>query len=181
MGGDTGNSVAGGYTGRMLRMNPEPDSALHNSRPLALDDIDPLAEWLCRLPLYQRYDFQPAIIAKTLEEALSIGDWLQVHAVGAQTCAFAWCQERGAFGRSPYMRLIAVRAGYQRQGIGREMLHQAESWARRDHTSLTLLVSDYNHSAQRFYRREGYRESGRLPAFVLADVDEIIYHKILVV
>ena len=102
----------------MLRTIPDPAGALHSSRPLAPGDIDQLAEWLCRLSLYQRYGFQPTIFAKSLEEALSAGDWLQVRTVGKQTCAFAWCQEHGAFGRSPYLRLIAVRAGYQRRGIG---------------------------------------------------------------
>ncbi len=165
----------------MLHTITEPAGALHTSRPLVLGDIDLLAEWLCRMPLYQRYGFQPTIFAKSLKDALSAGDWLQVHTAGAQTCAFAWCLENGAFGHSPYLRLIAVRAGYQRQGIGRGLLRQAEDWARESHSSLTLLVSDYNQSAQRFYRREDYHESGRLPTFVLDDVDEIIYHKILAV
>ena len=31
--------------------------------------------------------------------------------------------------------------------------------------------------AVRFYARAGYAERGRLPGLVLADVDELIYHK----
>lgn len=146
-------------------------------RPLTHADIEDLAEWLYQIPLYQRYEFKPPVLISSLMNALSEGDWLQVFSKETETLAFAWCQEHGTFGHSPYLRLIAVRPGYQRKGIGHLLLQEAEAWARLSHSSFTLLVSDFNHSAQRFYRREGYLEVGRLPKFVLDDVDEIIYHK----
>jgi len=40
-----------------------------------------------------------------------------------------------------------------------------------------LLVSDFNHDAQRFYVRHGYIRVGRIPGLVHADIDEEIYWK----
>jgi hypothetical protein len=39
------------------------------------------------------------------------------------------------------------------------------------------LVSDFNHGAQRFYERHGYRRIGALPALVLPSVAELVYWK----
>ena len=148
-------------------------------RQLIHSDIRLLAEWIHQIPLYQRYGMTPNILTQSIENALLNGEWLKVLADQNETYAFAWCLEQGTFGVSPYLRLIAVRPGYQRKGLGRLLLFEAESWAKQSYNSFTLLVSDFNLPAQRFYRREGYTETGRIPHLVLDDVDEIIYHKTL--
>lgn len=149
-------------------------------RQLLHSDIRLLAEWIHQIPLYQRYGMTPPILTQSLENALQNGEWLKVFADQDKTYAFAWCLELGTFGVSPYLRLIAVRPGYQRKGLGRLLLLEVETWAKQSHNSFTLLVSDFNLPAQRFYQREGYIETGRIPHFVLDDVDEIIYHKTLI-
>ncbi len=154
--------------------------AARDSRSANIDDFPSLATWLCQLPLFQRYGWQRAPFIKTLQGAFRGGDWLRLimdHQGSA--CAFAWGQASACFGRAPYLRLIAVREAQRRRGLGHQLLSEAETWAANRQPSLTLLVSDDNQAAQRFYRRAGYHEIGRLPAFVLPDVDEIIFHKLL--
>ncbi|MCY4105285.1 MAG: GNAT family N-acetyltransferase [Chloroflexi bacterium] len=150
-----------------------------SSGKLNPSDIHHIAEWIYQIPLYQRYRLTPDIMKASLETALAHGDWLHVISIQDVAVGFAWCLPQGTFSVSPYLRLIAVHPGEQGKGIGPLLLREAESWAREIQGSLTLLVSDFNHSAQRFYRREGYRETGRIPRLVLDDVDEIIYHKAL--
>jgi GNAT superfamily N-acetyltransferase len=58
------------------------------------------------------------------------------------------------------LRLIAVAADAQGQGIG-----------------AALLVSDFNIAAQRVYQRRGYQQVGTLPGLVLPDVDELCFWK----
>ena len=163
----------------MLERNPTAAEKDLTFRPLLHSDIQLLAEWIHQIPLYQRYGMTPFTMKSSLETAIRRGEWLNVLANHEETFAFAWCLEQGTFGVSPYLRLIAVRPGFQGQGLGRSLLSAAETWAKQSHDSFTLLVSDFNEPAQRFYRRAGYTEIGRIPHFVLDDVAEIIYHKSL--
>lgn len=143
-------------------------------------DIRHIAEWIYQIPLYRRYRMTPDILSASLEKALADGDWLYVISLQDTPVAIAWCLQQGTFGVSPYLRLIAVHPSQQGKGIGQLLLREAESWAKEVQGSLTLLVSDFNDSAQRFYQREGYTKTGRIPHLVLDDVDEIIYHKALI-
>ena len=83
---------------------------------------------------------------------------------------------RRSSGRSTYLRLLGVRADFHGAGLGAALLDAAEQAAA--HTrDMILLVSDFNHGAQRFYERQGYRQVGALPGYVLPDVTELIYRK----
>ena len=86
-------------------------------------------------------------------------------------------QPKGAFGRSDYLKRIAVDDALRGGGVGAALLEAIEAEARAAGRDLVLLVSDFNDGAQRFYRAHGYQEVGRLPAYVLADVDEVLMWK----
>jgi ribosomal protein S18 acetylase RimI-like enzyme len=64
-----------------------------------------------------------------------------------------------------------------RRGLGAELLAEVE--ARAESRDLLLLVSDFNEGAQRFYRRMGYQQIGAIPGYVLPDVSELIFRKVL--
>jgi ribosomal protein S18 acetylase RimI-like enzyme len=83
----------------------------------------------------------------------------------------------GAFGRSEYLRLIGVRADCAARGLGAALLSEVE--ARATSRDLILLVSDFNEGAQRFYKRMGYAQIGAIPGYVLPDVTELIFRKLL--
>ncbi len=60
-----------------------------------------------------------------------------------------------------HLSLLAVKPGYQRQGIGRALLDWLNSSARTAGTFLVHLeVRAGNESAKAFYRRLGFREAG---------------------
>ena len=40
-----------------------------------------------------------------------------------------------------------------------------------------LLVSDFNHVAQAFYRRLGYVQVGAIPDYVVSGVTELVFRK----
>lgn len=146
-------------------------------RPLTASDIPRIAEWIAAIPLWQHYDYSAARAAQGLERALAQGDLLlTADCDGKPACGLAWCIPRGAFGRSMYLRLLGVQPDCHGAGLGAALLDAAEQHAAaaRD---MILLVSDFNHDAQRFYERQGYRQVGALPGYVLPDVTELIYRK----
>ena len=160
---------------------------MFQSRVLTAADIRGLTSWLGRLPLYERYGFAGETARSALTAALEAGDLLLVcDAEGSQAVGLAWCLKTGAFGRSPYLRLLAVRDDYAGQGCGGRLLEDLEAAlaapdgsAHRGAgtTDLYLLVSDFNTAAQRFYQRHGYSQVGRLDEYVLPGVAELLYRK----
>ena len=159
-----------------------PDGARRNVsvRPLTVSDIPVVAGWIVATPLWQRYQLMESRARSGLESGLSRADILLVsdcdHENG-RACGLAWCLREGAFGRSAYLRLLGVRAGYNGLGIGAALLDYAEQAAAKITRDMFLLVSDFNVGAQRFYQRQGYTRIGAIPGYVLPDVTELLYWK----
>jgi ribosomal protein S18 acetylase RimI-like enzyme len=130
-------------------------------------------------PLWQRYGLSGSRAAELLAAAPGAGDQVVVASDGIRIAGFAWWMARGAFGRSPYLRLIGVDEAVRGHAIGAALLEAFEADAATRASDCMLLVSDFNVGAQRFYQRHGYVEVGRLPDYVLKDVTEIIYRKVL--
>jgi molybdenum cofactor biosynthesis protein B len=65
-----------------------------------------------------------------------------------------------------HLSLLAVQPGYQRLGIGRQLIEWLESSARVAGTfTVRLELRASNDGARLFYERLGYREVGRRPAY----------------
>lgn len=146
-------------------------------RPLAAGEIDALAAGIADLPLLGRYGRSPALLAGDLHAAFERGDGLLVHSDGGAADGLAWYLPAGTLGLGGYLRLLAVTAAAQGRGAGAELLAGFEAAVAERSRHAFLLVSDFNQPAQSFYRRRGYVEVGRLPALVLAGVDELLYWK----
>jgi len=149
-------------------------------RPLTPADIPTVAGWIVNTPLWQRYHLQEAQTRTTLQSGLQNEDVLLVADTDTdegQACGLAWCLLKGAFGRSAYLRLLGVRAGQSGQGVGAALLEHTEHVVSSASHELFLLASDFNTAAQRFYERQGYRQIGAIPGYVLPDVAELIYWK----
>jgi GNAT superfamily N-acetyltransferase len=142
------------------------------------EDFPLLAAWMVELPLFQRYGLAVSGAVASFAAGLARGDWLLTADEDAErACGFAWVMPGGAFGRSPYLRLIGVRADRAGGGLGAALLADVERRAAEVAADLFLLVSDFNEGAQRFYRRAGYQQVGSIPGYVLPDVAELIYRK----
>ncbi len=148
-----------------------------NVRPLAAEDVAVVAAWMVTIPLWQRYGVTVERISAQLTAALYGDDLLLVADGAEQACGFAWCMHKGAFGRSAYLRLLGVRPVQARMGMGAALLNAVEQAV--TSADLFLLVSDFNTEAQRFYRRQGYTMIGSIPGYVLPDVTELIFRKVL--
>lgn len=62
-----------------------------------------------------------------------------------------------------YISNLAVFEAYQNQGIGKELLKQAEDLARsKGYQKLSLLVETYNHHAKQIYEAFGFEEINRV-------------------
>ena len=65
-----------------------------------------------------------------------------------------------------HLSLLAIQPGYQKQGIGRQLLEWLEASARTAGIfAVQLELRATNDSARLFYEKLGYREVGRKPAY----------------
>lgn len=80
------------------------------------------------------------------------------------------------FAGSPYIASIAVATEARGNGIGSKLLRFAEErFAASGH--IFLLVSSFNHGAERFYRQHGYEFVGELKDYLVTGHSELILHK----
>ena len=128
-------------------------------------------------PLWQRAGVSAERAATLLTAAVEAGDTVLVLDHDGAIDGFAWIDRRGAFGRSSYLRMIAVAPARRGTGLGSQLIEAFEAIAGAEGPDAFLLVSDFNTDAQRLYRRLGYVEVGRLPEYVMSGVAEVIMWK----
>lgn len=149
-------------------------------RSMTAADVPEIAEWMVQVPLWQRYGVTVAGITQQFGQAVASGGYLYVTELDGVACGFAWMLPAGGFGRSPYLKQIGVHPAFTGKQLGAALLRQVEQEGKAFGKHLFLLVSDFNHDAQRFYQRNGYQQVGAIPAYVLPDVAELIFCKSLV-
>lgn len=149
-------------------------------RPLRLTDCEAAGAIVGDNPLWRdHYHYTSDKAARDLLYAASHGDYV-LGAFDRQTLAgFVWIVPKAGFGRSPYLRLIAVAPSAQSRGVGAELLDHAEAHFAKDARHLFLLVSDFNARAQEFYQGRGFQKLGAIPDFVLPGIGEQIWVKLL--
>lgn len=148
-----------------------------NIRPMLPADAPACARIMAETPLWQRYGVSEQSARGRFECGLAEGATIAVAEIEGWVAGFVWYQRRGVFGRSGYIMLIGVAPGLYQRGVGAALMAYAEAELFREAADIFLLVSDFNRDARRFYERRGYRLVGRVPAYVLPNVDELIYHK----
>jgi ribosomal protein S18 acetylase RimI-like enzyme len=149
-------------------------------RPMDSQDCASVAAWMAATPLWQRYGLTESGAHAALVKGLAAEDLLLVadaESGDGQACGLAWVLRSGAFGRSPYLRILGVKAAYNGRGIGAALLAAVEAETAQFAHEFFLLVSDFNADAQRFYRRQGYVQIGAVPGYVVPDITELIYWK----
>jgi ribosomal-protein-alanine N-acetyltransferase len=88
---------------------------------------------------------------------------------------FLMISMQGAF--VGYVQLLGVAAESRGQGVGKALIEFAEQRIFRETPNVFICVSDFNHDAQRFYAKMGYRRVGELPDFIMAGHAEILLRK----
>jgi ribosomal protein S18 acetylase RimI-like enzyme len=158
--------------------NSSTDALKVSIRPFVPSDSEGCAAIVNATPLWQRHGLSGESAAASMARAVQRDEHVIIADLGGVS-GFAWWMPRAAFGRSPYLRLIGVDPVRRSRGIGAALLAEFEAQARPLSRDCFLLVSDFNDGAQRFYEREGYIRVGAIPGFVLPDVAELVYRKVL--
>ncbi|MCC6484497.1 MAG: GNAT family N-acetyltransferase [Armatimonadetes bacterium] len=135
-----------------------------------------LARIVADAEFLQRYSNALGTPDEYIGRALQSGTLLTA-LVDGEEAGLVWFVTQGTFGRGGYIRLLAVRSDRRRSGVGRALMSAAESQIFQVSEHAFLLTSDFNASAQRFYESLGYMSVGRIPGYVVPDVDELIYWK----
>lgn len=147
-------------------------------RPATEKDLASLAPRLAPLPLFTAYGMDAARLQKRWTEGLGRGDGLLVAEEHGQLLGMCWYLQRGVFGIGGYLRTIAIAPKAQGKGVGLQLLQAFEAGCQQPSGGWFLLTSDFNEGAQRFYKRHGYTEVGRLPpGFASPTIGEIIFWK----
>jgi ribosomal protein S18 acetylase RimI-like enzyme len=146
-------------------------------RPFVATDAAACGAIVGATGLWQRTGTDAERAATMLAAAAAAGDTVLALAVDGTLAGFAWIDRRGAFGRSAYLRMIAIDPGRRSRGLGAHLMRAFEAVAMTEGADAFLLVSDFNDAAQRFYRRLGYVEVGRLPDYVTPGVAELLFWK----
>lgn len=76
-----------------------------------------------------------------------------------------------------YIQVLFVAEGLRGQGVGEELLRFAEEKIFRASPNVFLCVSSFNKGAIRFYRKLGYKLTGRLKDFLVKGSDELLMRK----
>ena len=147
-------------------------------RPFQPSDAPGCGAIVGATPLWQRAGLGAERTASLLTAAAEGGDTVLVLDGGAgAVLGFAWVHPRGAFGRSSYLRLIAIAPERRSSGLGARLMDAFETIAVAQGGDAFLMVSDFNVDAQRFYRGRGYEEVGRVPGYLAPDVVELLMWK----
>jgi ribosomal protein S18 acetylase RimI-like enzyme len=148
-------------------------------RPMEPQEADAAGKIVAANPLWhERYQYPAERASRELIEAISRGDTVISAHTGSvrAVIGFAWVLPKGAFGRFPYLRLLAVAPWSQKSGVGAKLLAEAEA-RHKSARQMLLMVSDFNEGAQRFYKRCGYQQVGSCPDFLIDGIAEQLWMK----
>lgn len=127
--------------------------------------------------IYERY-FQGGKLERTLTRAAAAGELYLVLDESGRPVGALKLSMRGFCGLYPYLGLLGVHPESRGLGVGAFIIEEVAKMARESGAKrITLMVSDFNTSAMRFYKRLGFWEMGRFPAAVLPDVAEVLLVK----
>ncbi len=76
-----------------------------------------------------------------------------------------------------YLELLGIAPSAIGQGLGSRLLSHVESLTFAKAKNLFACVSDFNDAARAFYRRQGYKEIGPMPNFLIPGYAEILLRK----
>ncbi len=144
--------------------------------PAGIEHAEGCAEAVLDSDIEKYYQSKHSAL-RFMEDAVACGQLFVGLNQSRQMVGFVKYSRYGGFHRYPYIQLFGIMAGCRGRGLGTELLLEFERTILAGQARVFLLVSDFNAVAQRFYRKNGYEEVGRIPDFLLAGVAEVIMMK----
>jgi ribosomal protein S18 acetylase RimI-like enzyme len=88
--------------------------------------------------------------------------------VGFLQCNLIFLRSRN--GRELVLYEIGVHQNWRRQGVGRALLNQMETWMRENDTDVVWVLAD-NQEAAEFYRSSGFEAEHPQPTYMLRELN----------
>lgn len=152
---------------------------MNRVRAMVSTDVSRCGEIVVSSAFFQQYGLTATGTERVLAAALDAPRAeLHVAESAGEILGFSWVEDGGAFGRTPYLRLLAVDATLHGRGVGRALMDALEQ-RHADKRDIMLLVTEANDLARGFYERLGYRQVGLLEDYVRDGTHECLYRKTL--
>lgn len=95
-----------------------------------------------------------------------------------QNCiGFMSIRQEGLFGKFPYLAILSVHERFRNKGVGKKLLQHFEKEGFDKAERLFILCSDFNTKGQRFYKKNGYTECGRISDLFKRGITEHLFVK----
>ena len=145
-----------------------------NVRPYAAEDQATIVAMLCAQDPWRRLGYTEADWRRVLTHPLRGREGFVIE---DSSSAAGIALLRANFLVGDYLELFAIAADAHGRGLGAALLVAVERVAFARGRNLFVCVSDFNHTARRFYARHGYQEVGTLPDLLVTGSSELLLRK----
>ena len=150
-------------------------------RPAQSEDISSCLDIYFAEPFFHQYGASRGGMTSAFMEAIGDKDYLVRVAVVTEAheekiVGFSLFDQKGAFSRSGYLKLIVIDQQARGLNVGAKLLQHLEENSQ-GKGGVFLLVTSTNQGAQSFYRRLGYEKIGEIKDYVKSGIDEFIFFK----
>lgn len=128
--------------------------------------------------VYERYFAGDDRLERSLRTAAERGELYFALTASGEIAGAMRVSLTGFCGLYPYLALIGTKGSFRGRGVGRFLMDELERMARETGKRRTvLMVSDFNQSAQAFYRSLGYWPLGLIPDAAKEGIGEYVMLK----
>ncbi len=143
-------------------------------RDMRAEDRDPVIEILTGSDPWKRLGFT-AVDRNRIFAPLPTGRDTFVLEIEGNVLGIAIVRRKFLFG--DYLELLGISPSAIGRGLGSRLLTHVESLTFARANNMFACVSDFNEAARAFYRKQGYKEIGPMPNFLIPGYAEILLRK----
>ena len=143
-------------------------------RDMRAEDRDPVIEILTGSDPWKRLGFT-AVDWNRIFAPLPTGRDTFVLEIEGNVLGIAIVRRKFLFG--DYLELLGISPSAVGRGLGSRLLTHVESLTFARANNMFACVSDFNEAARAFYRKQGYKEIGPMPNFLIPGYAEILLRK----
>lgn len=143
-------------------------------REMRAEDRDPVVRILTSSDPWKRLGFT-AVDWDRIFTPLPAGRDTFVLEIDGTVLGIAIVRRKFLFG--DYLELLGIAPSAIGRGLGGRLLSHVESLTFARAKNMFACVSDFNDAARAFYRKQGYKEIGPMPNFLIPGYAEILLRK----